>query len=367
MWMTVALFNRMSDADIEMFSPLGYLLVGGDALSPQHINRVREAFPGLRIINGYGPTENTTFSTTLSIDREYSQNIPIGSPIANSTTYVIDRNRKIVPIGVMGELYVGGDGVARGYLNNPELTAQRFIVNPLKEDERLYCTGDKVRWLKDGKLEFSGRCDHQVKIRGFRIELGEIESLLIKYPGVADTAVLAREDVPGEKRLVGYFVAVDKSEKFAVNELREFLEQRLPGYMVPSAFVEMEVLPLTPNGKINRKALPAPERSRQETGVEYIAPRTDTEETLVKIWCDVLHFDRIGMGDDFFQLGGHSLLATQVISRLRDEFKIELPIRSIFESPIAASLAEVVDNKISIKSENDNDTISFDSFEEGTL
>ncbi|MCK5056392.1 MAG: amino acid adenylation domain-containing protein, partial [Candidatus Aminicenantes bacterium] len=285
LWMTAALFNRMSDADVRIFAPLGHLLVGGDVLSTPHINRVREAFPDLRIINGYGPTENTTFSTTFSIDEEYIQNIPIGSPIANSSAYVFDASKNIVPTGIMGELFVGGDGVARGYLNNPELTAQQFIYNPFKENERLYGTGDKVRRLHDGNIEFIGRFDHQVKIRGFRIELGEIESLIIKYSGVADATVLVREDVPREKQLVGYFVTVGKAEKFAINELREFLEQRLPGYMVPSAFVEMEVLPLTPNGKINRKALPAPERSRQETGVEYIAPRTDTEEKLVKIWC----------------------------------------------------------------------------------
>ena len=219
MWMTAALFNWMLEADVEIFAPLRNLLVGGDVLSPSHINRLMNTFPNLVITNGYGPTENTTFSATFSIDREYDRNIPIGSPIANSTAYVVDRFKNIVPIGVMGELYVGGDGVSRGYLNNQELTAQRFIISPFKEGERLYCTGDKVRWLSDGNIEFSGRFDHQVKIRGFRIELGEIEAALEQHPGVHRGVVLAREDDPGDKRLVGYIVA--NTEDQHLSELKE--------------------------------------------------------------------------------------------------------------------------------------------------
>ncbi|WP_281174023.1 non-ribosomal peptide synthetase [Andreprevotia chitinilytica] len=309
-------------------------------MSPPHVAAFLAA--GGRLTNGYGPTECTTFSCTEAVSGEIDGTaIPIGKPIANAQTYILDANLEPVPVGVAGELYIAGDGLARGYLNRPDLTAEKFVPNPFGQaGARMYRSGDLARYLPDGRIDYLGRIDQQVKLRGFRIELGEIEATLMALPGVRSAVVLAREDVPGDKRLVAYVVA-DAGQKIEVSALREQLGQRLPDYMVPAHFMLLDQLPLTPNGKVDRKALPAPERSNDT--VNFVAPRNATETQLAAIWAEVLKLDRIGIHDNFFELGGHSLLATQVSSQLRRQLGRDLPLRQFFDHPTIAALATVLD------------------------
>jgi acyl carrier protein len=264
----------------------------------------------------------------------------IGRPVSNTMVYILDQNLQPVPVGVIGELHVGGAGLAREYLNRPELTAEKYIPNPFSEEpgERLYRTGDLARYHPDGNIEFLGRIDHQVKIRGFRIEPGEIEVVLAQHPSVVETVVIAREDQLGDKQLVAYVVLNEKPTVIN-NELRNFLRQKLPDYMMPSAFVALDLLPLTPSGKVDRKSLPAPDSERPGAEDSYVAPRTPIENVLAGIWCEVLGLKKVGIHDNFFELGGHSLLATQVISRLRKVFEIEIQLRTLFESPTVEELA----------------------------
>jgi acyl carrier protein len=266
--------------------------------------------------------------------------IPIGHPIANTEIYLLDAHLQPVPIGVPGEIYIGGAGLARGYLNRPDLTAERFVPNPFNHEpgSRLYRTGDLGRYQSDGSIVFLRRLDHQVKIRGYRIELGEIEARLAEHPEVREAVVVAREDLPGEKRLVGYVVA---GEEISPGTLRDFLRERLPDYMSPSTFVFLDKLPLTPNGKIDRKALPAPDVSTQATH-RYEAPRTATEEILVGIWAEVLGVERVGIHDNFFDLGGHSLLLVQVQRRLEEAFRHPIPIVALFQYPTLHTLEKYV-------------------------
>jgi amino acid adenylation domain-containing protein len=339
LWLTAGLFNAMVEAQPEALRSVKRLLAGGEALSVPHVQKALAELPGVQIINGYGPTENTTFTTTHAItsaDVNVAGSIPIGRPIANTTVYILDALRQPVPIGVPGELYAGGDGLARGYLRRPELTAERFVETSFG---RLYKTGDRARWLVDGTIAFLGRLDFQVKLRGFRIELGEIESVLAQHPAVAESVVLLREDVPGDKRLVGYVVGKDGARP-APADLRAFLAERLPAYMVPAAFVALDALPLTPNGKVDRRALPAPEAGAL-AGSAYVAPRGPVEETLAEIFAEVLRVpvERVGAHDGFFELGGHSLLATQAVTRIRAALGVELPLRTIFEAPTPAELS----------------------------
>ncbi|MBI4241078.1 MAG: AMP-binding protein, partial [Candidatus Rokubacteria bacterium] len=256
----------------------------------------------------------------------------------------LDQHRQPVPVGVPGEMYVGGAGVARGYLNRPELTAERFVTVPFDahSGSRLYRSGDLARRLSDGDLEYLGRIDHQVKIRGFRIELGEIETTLGQHPDLREVLVVAREDVPGDKRLVAYVVARSKPAP-SVSQLRALLGERLPAYMVPSAFVFMDALPMTPNGKVDRRALPAPDLQRPELETAFVAPRTETERVVAAVWRKVLGVEQVGIHDDFFHLGGHSLLVAQVMARLGDAFGVTLPLRHLFEAATVADLAEKVD------------------------
>ncbi|MGH7835123.1 MAG: phosphopantetheine-binding protein, partial [Candidatus Binatia bacterium] len=247
-----------------------------------------------------------------------------------------------VPAGATGELCIGGVGLARGYLNRPELTAEKFIPNPFNggPGERLYRTGDLARYLPDGNVEFLGRIDHQAKVRGYRIEPGEIEAVLRGHPQVSEAVVLP-EDGPAGKRLVAYVVSIQ--DRVEVGELRTFLKARLPEYMIPLTFAFLDSLPLTPSGKIDRRALPKPDQSRPELESAFVTPRTPTEKLLARTWAEILKLEKIGIHDNFFELGGHSLLATQVISRLRDAFRVDLPLRSLFESPTVAGLAERID------------------------
>jgi amino acid adenylation domain-containing protein len=315
-------------------------LCGGEALpqglAAQLVERMRSLW------NLYGPTETTVWSTVYRVS-SVDGPISIGRPIANTQIYLLDDHGRPAPIGVPGELYIGGDGVAQGYLNRPGLTAEKFIPDPFGEQPgaRLYKTGDLARYLPDGNIQFLGRLDHQVKIRGFRIELGEIEAMLGQHPAMRETVVLAREDEPGDKRLVAYIVP-DQEPVPTMEELQGYLRAKLPEYMVPSAFVFLDGMPLMPNGKVDRQALPAPERKRPELESAFAPPRTPTEELLAGVWTQVLGIEQVGIYDNFFELGGHSLLATRVVSRVRDAFQMELPLRCIFEAPTVAELSRVI-------------------------
>ena len=296
-----------------------------------------------RFFNAYGPAETTVTATFIEC-RADGGRPPIGRPIANVKVYVLDAALQPVSIGVSGELYIGGVGLARGYLNRPALTAEKFVPNPFSREpgSRLYRTGDVVSWLPDGTLEFLGRIDDQVKIRGFRIELGEVEAVLQQHPAVREAVVLAREDVPGDRRLVAY-LTLHEDRPAEVRELRGHMKEKLPHYMVPAAFVVLPTMPLTPNAKIDRRALPAPEGPRPGGDADLVAPRTAIEEVLAGIWADVLGLERVGIHDSFFELGGHSLMVTQVMSRLPASFGVELPLRAVFEAPTVAALAERIE------------------------
>ncbi|MEP0858568.1 amino acid adenylation domain-containing protein [Trichocoleus sp. DQ-U1] len=319
------------------------ILCGGEALPRQLAAQL--LVRGDRLWNLYGPTETTIWSTIHLV--ESSDAISIGHPIANTQVYILDRSLQPVPVGVTGELYIGGKGLSRGYLNRPELTAEKFIPNPFldqsEKSEFLYKTGDLARYLPNGELEYLGRIDHQVKVRGFRIELGEIEAVLGQHPGVQQAVVIAREDNSIDKNLLAYVVPKPAETATTPAQLRSFLKEKLPNYMVPSGFVLLEAIPLTPNGKIDRRALPEPDTARPELESAYIAPRTAIEEVVAGIWTQVLGLEQVGMRDRFFDLGGHSLLATQVMSRLREAFQVELPLRYLFESPTVAGLAERIE------------------------
>ncbi|MFD2419030.1 non-ribosomal peptide synthetase [Amycolatopsis pigmentata] len=306
----------------------GYLLTGGDRLTT--IPRANLPFV---LVNNYGPTETTVVATSGTVS--YGRPVHIGRPVQNVVVYVVDHADHLVPIGVPGELLIGGVGVARGYLNRPELTAQRFTADPFSSDHgaRVYRTGDIVRWTPDGNLEFVGRRDDQVKVRGFRVEPGEVESVLAGRRGVASCAVTVREDLPGSRRLVAYCVPAD-GVSLCTTALREWCEHSLPAHLVPSVFVLLPKLPLAANGKVDRTALPAPDGIRPDLSNGFVAPRSPAERTVAKIWSDILWVDEIGVHDDFFELGGDSLLAARVISRVRDELGIDIAIRTLFDSPV---------------------------------
>jgi aspartate racemase len=343
LWLNAAFFHQVVDEDIESLGPVRQLLAGGDVLSVPHVMRVLRERPGCQLVNGYGPTETTTFACCYPVraPEQVGSSVPIGRPIANTRVYVLDRYREPVPIGVPGELYIGGDGVARGYLNRPELTAERFLSDPFGDapDGRLYRTGDLVRYRPDGALEFLGRVDHQVKIRGFRIEPGEIESVLRLHPAVREAVVIAQQEAPGDKYLVAYLEARGAPDPSS-DHLRQYLETRLPPYMIPSAFVQLTALPLTPTGKVDRQALPVFSRSDLLTHEpDSVGPRDAVEARLVEIWEDVLRVRPIGVTHDFFQLGGHSLLATQMVARIQKRFGKTIPLTVLFVAPTIAQLA----------------------------
>ena len=321
------------------------VLSTGEALGRDLANELLERSGS--VWNLYGPTETTIYSTVHRLSGNEGP-VLVGGPIANTRVYVLDGSGRPAPTGAPGELYIGGDGVARGYLGRDQLTNERFLPDPYSPDDsaRMYRTGDLVRYRRKGCLEVLGRLDHQVKVRGFRIELGEIESVLATHPLVRQAVVLAREDVPGDKRLVAYLLYEGASAP-GIAELREHLKEKLPGYMVPTAFVELEAFPLTPNGKVDRKALPAPDQERRDLENDFVAPRSPIEETVADIWRRVLGVERVGVHDSFFEIGGHSLMATKVVSRLHDAFGIEVSLLTFFESPTVAEIArEIVDRRI---------------------
>ena len=336
-FLTAGLFHQMVDARLEDLDGVRQVLAGGDTVSVAHARRVMEAHPRLRLIHCYGPTENGTFTTTRTLRREDVERaiLPIGGAVPGTTVHVLDARRRPVPVGVPGELYTGGDGVALGYLNRPELTAERFVTLRLEgREERAYRTGDRVRRLEDGALEFLGRTDLQVKIRGFRVEPGEVEAALQAHPDVRDAAVAARPDATGGKRLVGWYVG-----EAPADEVRAFLRSRLPEYMVPSALVRMDALPLNRHDKVDRAALPAPEDLADQAAVEHVAPRTETEALLALLWGEVLGRPRPGVTEGFFAAGGHSLQAMQLVTRIREALRVDLPLRALFDAPTVAELA----------------------------
>jgi amino acid adenylation domain-containing protein len=322
------------------------LIIGGEALSGKSLSFWQIHASEIRIINEYGPTETVVGCCVYEVPAGASMSgaVPIGRPIANTQIYILDPHLQPVPIGVPGELHIGGAGLAQGYLNRPELTAEKFIPNPFSDEpgSRLYKTGDLARYLPDGNIEYIGRLDNQVKLRGFRIELGEIETVLSQHPDVLQTVVIAREDHPSDKRLVAYVVPTQE-QALSINELRCFLKEKLPEYMVPAAFVLLDALPLTPNGKVDRHALPVPEQGRPELEGTFVAPRTPGEQQIADIWTQVLGLERVGVHDNFFELGGNSLLVIQVISRLRKVFQVALPLGNLFEAPTVAELTERVE------------------------
>lgn len=350
-WFTAGLFNLLVDDHVERLRGLRHILTGGDVLSVPHVRRAYEVLgPGV-LINGYGPTENTTFTCCHVIDdiSAIKGSVPIGRPIHHTTVRVLDDQLRPVAIGRKGELFTGGDGLALGYWERPELTAERFIEDPAVPGGRLYRTGDLVRWLPDGTIEFIGRTDDQVKVRGFRVELGEIESALDGLPGLKDRVVLARADGPGEKQLVCYIVPTDErmaNDPVAQDELiaavRAHLKQRLPEHMVPTAFMVMEALPLNPNGKVDKKALPIPTYRTRTLRVDHVGPRDGVERKLAAIWGELLGVERIGIHDNFFELGGHSLIGIQLLARVEEEFGRQISLKDLFQAPNIAELAALL-------------------------
>jgi amino acid adenylation domain-containing protein/non-ribosomal peptide synthase protein (TIGR01720 family) len=341
LFITTALFNQIAADVPHAFATLREVLFGGEAVDPHFVREILRHGAPRRLLHVYGPTENTTFSTWQSVDavRVDARTVPIGLPIANSTAYVLDSRLEPAAAGVTGELYAGGAGLAWGYLHRAAFTAERFVADPFARNPgaRMYRTGDLVRRRDDGAIEFVGRVDTQVKLRGFRVEPSEIEAALSAHAAVAQAAVIAREDGPRGKQLVAYVVpsnGLDPEEA----ELREMLGRRLPEYMIPSAFVVIDALPLTANGKLDWRALPAPQR-KNET---YRAPRTGEEQLLAAMFADVLGLERVGLDDDFFELGGHSLLATRLVNRIRNAFRVELPLRDVFRNRTVESLGTLV-------------------------
>jgi len=352
LWLTAGLFHLMVEEQIESLKPLRQLLAGGDVLSIPHVKKVLTKLPNCQLINGYGPTENTTFTCChqITIEDTTKPSIPIGRPIANTQVYILNPDLQPVPIGHPGELYIGGDGLARGYLNQPDLTQERFIANPFSQESnsRLYKTGDKVRWREDGVIEFLGRFDFQVKIRGFRVELAEIEAVLQDYPNVRNVVVLAREDQPGDKRLVAYLVPEDHHQTLNSTHIKSFLLKKLPSYMIPSAFIVLEQFPLNINGKVDRKALPVPHRNLGSNR-QFVQPRNPAEHQIAAIWQEILGFE-VGVNETFTDLGGNSLQATRILSRIRDGFGVDIPVSAMLQdcnssAATVASLAEYVTHR----------------------
>ncbi|WP_259645046.1 condensation domain-containing protein, partial [Pseudomonas cichorii] len=319
--------------------------VAGEALKGSLVEKLFAETSVRRLCNLYGPSETTTYSSWVAMDREDGFASHIGKPVANTQFYLLDEHRQPVPLGVPGEIYIGGAGVARGYLNRDDLTAERFLADPFNAGARMYRTGDLGRWLADGNIEYLGRNDDQVKIRGFRIELGEIEAKLACHPAVKEAVVMAREDVPGDKRLVAYFTSTEVEADLEV--LRSHLQSQLPEYMVPAAYVHLEALPLTPNGKLDRKALPAPDQQALISR-GYEAPQGATETALAQIWAEVLQVERVGRHDHFFELGGHSLLAVKLIEKMRQQ-GLSADVRVLFSQPTLLALAAAVGSGTEIR------------------
>ncbi|MBJ6765971.1 amino acid adenylation domain-containing protein, partial [Myxococcaceae bacterium JPH2] len=340
---------RLAEGKARLPSGLRWVVIGGERAMPERVSQWRRHVGGsIPLLNTYGLTEVTAVAT--SVDLAASEEVPgreveIGRPLANVRVYVLDAALEPVPVGVVGELFVGGEGVARGYLGRPDLTAERFVPSPWGEGERFYRTGDRARWRREGGLEYLGRADAQVKVRGHRVELGEVEAGVLAHPGVREALILVREDVPGDRRLVAYVVA-RPGHALEGRQVRAELETRLARFLVPQAVVVLERLPLLPNGKVDRHALPSPEAASTERPEARVAPRTPTEQILAGVWADVLRVEAVGLHDNFFEVGGHSLLAMQLVARVREAFRIELPLRDVFEAPTVAAIAQHISRAV---------------------
>jgi surfactin family lipopeptide synthetase C/lichenysin synthetase C len=335
-WLTAGVFNALVTEDVAAFAGLRVVLTGGERLSPDHVNRLRRALPDVVLINGYGPTENTTFTTTYEIREPVGADVPIGRPIANTSVYILNEQRQPVPVGEAGELYAGGDGLARGYLNAPDLTASRFVPHPFECGQRLYRTGDLARWRADGIIEFLGRADDQVKIRGFRVEPREIEAFMRCHSAIAEAIVVAKMNTVGDHDLIAYYTC---AAKISALELRQHLRRSLPEYMIPAAFVELPKLPLTANGKVDRASLALPVRLPGQAMQLQASAVDDTQGALLAIWREVLERADFGTHDNFFDIGGHSMRAVRLAYRLEQSFGVVLPFTVLFEAPTIAELA----------------------------
>jgi amino acid adenylation domain-containing protein len=344
LWLTTGLFHRMVDGQLDGLGGLRQLLAGGDVLSPAHINRVHRTYPDLRLVNGYGPTENTCFTTCHVVSEPVGERVPIGIPVTGTRTYVLDEQLRPVADGEWGELFTSGAGLARGYLGRPGLTAEKFLPDLYEPGARMYSIGDIVRVEPDGTLSFRGRRDNQVKVGGYRVELGEIEAVFAGHPRVKEAVVVVREDItPGEKVLAAYVVAEGDQEDL-LPDLRLTLHNRLPRHMIPPAIVVLDEFPLTRNEKIDRRALPTPEHAPREVDNEYEAPRTPVEALLADMWGDALAVREVGVYDDFFELGGNSLMAADLLARIRTTLEVDVPgARLFYENATVAGLAEVVE------------------------
>lgn len=340
LWLTAALFREVVDEASEVLRPIRQLLTGGDVVPATQARTLLELSPGISLINGYGPTESTTFACChqITTDSVNGPSVPIGRPISNTQAYVLDTHQQPVPIGVPGELFLGGDGLALGYLGQKALTVEKFLQLPVAEDrsERVYRTGDRVRWSPAGELEFLGRIDRQVKLRGFRVELGEVELVLAEHPAVLESVAMLHEDTHGDKQLVAYVVT---KQPVSVRTLRAALEDRLPNYMVPTHIILLDRLPRTPSGKVDRRTLPAPAGERQVAGL-FQAPRTEVERQVAAVWSDLLGVEAVGTDDNFFDLGGHSLLLIRAHGRLVEQFGREFPVVELFRHTTVATLAD---------------------------
>ncbi|SMC64298.1 non-ribosomal peptide synthetase [Kibdelosporangium aridum] len=340
LWLSASLFNAVVDNHPHVLDTVKQVATGGEAASTPHIRAARQRHPNLKLVHGCGPVESMVFAHTHEIThQDTGPLIPIGGPMPNTRGYALDANLRQVPVGVAGEWYIGGDGLARGYLGRPDLTAERFVADPYgPPGSRLYRTGDLVRWRADGTMEILGRVDEQVKIRGHRVEPGEIETVLLTHPDVTAASVVVREDQPGSKRLTGYLVGACDAAK-----VRDFLAERLPEYLVPTAFVVLDALPLTSTGKVDRAALPVPEGRPELAAADYVPPRTPTEEGIAGLWGSVLGVDRVSAEDDFFDLGGDSILTIRLLSEIRGLFGVRLSPRVVFDRPTVRALSEAVE------------------------
>jgi aspartate racemase len=357
LWLTAGLFHQMVDHELTCFRNVRQVLAGGDVLSPNHVRRFIESVPNCRLINGYGPTENTTFTTAYAVEEgsSFASSVPIGRPIANTRVFILDKRLKPVPVGVAGELYAAGDGLALGYLDRPELTAERFVPNPYDPGAgaRMYRTGDRARFLHDGLIEFLGRADDEVKIRGFRVEPGEVEAILNEHPDLKQAAVVAGRDAQGATTLIAYMVPRRGAVSLSSRDARSFLEAQLPSYMIPVKFVSLDRIPLTKNGKVDREELQSTAKMEREEEGAAVPPRTPVEQILGDIWCDLLGINAISIDDDFFQLGGHSLLATKLVHRISEEIQEDLPLSAVFQNPTIRALAlQITERMLAAVSEN---------------
>ncbi|MBC3787161.1 non-ribosomal peptide synthetase/type I polyketide synthase [Spirosoma utsteinense] len=340
-WFTASWFNQLVDLDLELFGGLKNLLIGGDKLSPRHVNMVKTAYPELRIINGYGPTENTTFSICHPIDEYYTADIPLGRPIANSKAYIINRHQKLCPIGIQGEICLAGDGLALGYLNQPELTAGKFVTIAELPGELVYRTGDLGRWLENGDVAFMGRNDFQMKIKGFRIEAGEIEGVLLQHPGLEKVIVTAIPGEDGSKELVAYYTATVPIEEKA---LAMYLKSRVPHYMIPAYWIRINEVPLTANGKADLRSLPVPAKNGTETLIPQEADQTPMEGTLASLWKEVLGKETIRVTDNFFDVGGHSLKAMRLLAKINGNLSQSFDLKTLYQYPVLTDMARQIES-----------------------